>query len=77
MSSEAPVYPTAYTVMLVGYCISLALLTAYGVLCWRDNKKKVAQEVEWSASVQGNEADVAEEWKDHTDKQNPKFRYTY
>ncbi|RSH82837.1 hypothetical protein EHS25_005827 [Saitozyma podzolica] len=77
LTSEAPSYPTAYTVMLVGYCICLALIVAYGVLCWHDNKKKAFQEANWQDSVQGQDVDVAEEWKDLTDKQNPKFRYTY
>ncbi|ORY25474.1 major facilitator superfamily domain-containing protein [Naematelia encephala] len=76
-SSQAPNYPTAYTVMLVGYCCSLALLSLYGYICWRDNKKKVIQEAQWRESTQGQTADVAEEWKDLTDKENPKFRYTY
>ncbi|OCF34543.1 allantoate permease [Kwoniella heveanensis BCC8398] len=76
-ASEAPNYPTAYTVMLAGYCVSLGLLTLYGFLCWRDNKKKEVQESEWRASTEGQEVDVASEWKDLTDKENPKFRYTY
>ena len=77
LASEAPAYPTAYTVMLVGYCITLALMTLYGFLCWRDNKRKEVEEAEWREAAAGMEGDVAEEWKDLTDKQNPKFRYTY
>lgn len=69
LTSEAPSYPTAYTVMLVGYCICLALIVAYGVLCWHDNKKKAFQEANWQESVQGQDVDIAEEWKDLTDKQ--------
>ncbi|KAK4686967.1 MFS transporter, ACS family, allantoate permease, partial [Tremellales sp. Uapishka_1] len=77
LAREAPDYHTAYTVMLCGYCVSIGLMTLYGFLCWRDNKKKVFQESQWVASMQGMELDIAEEWKDLTDKENPKFRYTY
>jgi hypothetical protein len=77
LATESPSYPTAYTVMLAGYCVSLGLMALYGYLCWRDNKRKEVEEAEWRASMQGQEQDVAEEWKDLTDKQNPKFRYTY
>jgi hypothetical protein len=69
LNSEAPTYTNANTVMLVGYCICLALIVAYGVLCWHDNKKKAFQEANWQDSVQGQDVDVAEEWKDLTDKQ--------
>nr|XP_031859423.1 uncharacterized protein CI109_005067 [Kwoniella shandongensis]KAA5526495.1 hypothetical protein CI109_005067 [Kwoniella shandongensis] len=68
-ASEAPNYTTAYTVMMVGYCVSLLLMATYGYLCWRDNKKKVVQEADWRASTQGQQQDVAEEWKDLTEKQ--------
>ncbi|KAK8864739.1 hypothetical protein IAR55_001995 [Kwoniella newhampshirensis] len=77
LAREAPSYTTAYTVMMAGYCVSILLMVLYGFLCWRDNKKKVVQEEQWRASIEGLEQDVAEEWKDLTDKQNPKFRYTY
>ncbi|WWC88845.1 uncharacterized protein L201_003760 [Kwoniella dendrophila CBS 6074] len=76
-AKEDPTYPTAYTVMLAGYCVSIGLMVLYGFLCWWDNKKKVVQEEEWRASIEGQEQDVAAEWKDMTDKENPKFRYTY
>lgn len=68
-ANEAPGYSTAYTVMLSGYCISIGLLTLYGFLCWRDNKRKDAQEQQWLASLGGNEPEVAAEWQDMTDKQ--------
>ncbi|WVR04194.1 hypothetical protein IAU60_001194 [Kwoniella sp. DSM 27419] len=77
LAREAPNYPTAYTVMLAGYCVSLALMATYGFLCWRDNKKKVVQEEQWRTAIDGQQQDVAEEWKDLTDVQNPKFRYTF
>ena len=68
-ANEAPGYPTAYTVMLSGYCVSIGLLTLYGYLCWRDNKRKQAQEQDWLASLGGVEPEVAAEWQDMTDKQ--------
>jgi len=68
LAREAPDYTTAYTVMLVGYCLTIALMVLYGFLCWRDNKKKDVQEAEWRQSLQGVEQDVAEEWQDLTDK---------
>lgn len=68
-ATEAPNYHTAYTVMLVGYCCSIGLLALYGFLCWRDNKRKEIQEREWRAAGGDSEQDVAEEWKDLTDKQ--------
>ncbi|WWC95911.1 hypothetical protein V866_002778 [Kwoniella sp. B9012] len=76
-AKEDPSYPTAYTVMLTGYCVCMGLLTLYGFLCWRDNKKKVIQEQEYMNALDGQEEDIGAEWKDLTDKQNPKFRYTY
>lgn len=39
--------------MLVGYCVTIALMVLYGFLCWRDNKKKDIQEAEWQRSMQG------------------------
>ena len=68
LAREAPDYTTAYTVMLVGYCLTIALMVLYGFLCWRDNKKKEVQEAAWRQSLQGVEQDVAEEWQDLTDK---------
>ena len=68
-ANQAPAYPTAYTVMLVGYCITLALLSLYGYICWRDNKRKVIQEQEYIQSLQGRDEDVAAEWQDLTDIQ--------
>lgn len=44
-------------------------MSLYGFLCWRDNKKKVAQGTEWHKSVTSQDTTVAEEWKDLTDKQ--------
>ncbi|WRT67613.1 uncharacterized protein IL334_004585 [Kwoniella shivajii] len=76
-AKEDPSYPTAYTVMMAGYCVTLGLMALYGFLCWRDNKRKVTQEEQWRASIAGQEQDVGEEWKDLSDKENPKFRYTY
>lgn len=72
LAREAPDYPTAYTVMLAGYCVTIGLMTLYGFLCWRDNKKKEVMEREWLQSIQGQDQIVAEEWKDQTDK---KVRY--
>jgi hypothetical protein len=54
--------------MLSGYCVSLGLLTLYGFLCWRDNRRKEVAEEEWRASVDGSEQEVAAEWQDLTDK---------
>nr|XP_019012572.1 allantoate permease [Kwoniella pini CBS 10737]OCF51353.1 allantoate permease [Kwoniella pini CBS 10737] len=68
-ANEDPTYPTAYTVMMVGYCACLGLMTLYGILCWRDNKKKVIQEQEWRTATEGQEQDIGEEWKDLTDRE--------
>lgn len=54
--------------MLSGYCVTLGLMALYGFLCWRDNKKKEIEEAAWRASIEGQVQDVAEEWKDLTDK---------
>lgn len=63
--------------MLSGYCVTVALLVVYGLLCWRDNQKKVMQERQWLIETEGKVEDVHESWKDLTDKENPLFRYTY
>ena len=68
LAKESPGYPTDYTVMLAGYCVTIALMVLYGFLCWRDNKKKEVMEQEWLESIQGQEQVVAEEWKDLTDQ---------
>ena len=68
-ATEAPSYPTAYTVMLVGYCITMALLVLYGFICWRDNKKKEVQEREYMETLGGRREEVAAEWQDLTDMQ--------
>jgi ACS family allantoate permease-like MFS transporter len=68
LARESPDYPTAYTVMLAGYCVTIALMVLYGFLCWRDNKKKEVMQQEWLESIQGQEQVVAEEWKDLTDR---------
>ena len=67
-ANEAPGYPTAYTIMLVGYCLSLALLAVYAWICHRDNRQKELDEAAWRQQG-GDAGDVAEEWKDLTDKQ--------
>ncbi|KAK8869466.1 hypothetical protein IAR55_000030 [Kwoniella newhampshirensis] len=75
ISKEAPLYPSATMTMLIGYCLSILLVCLYGFSCWRSNKLKVKQQEEWEANH--HEQDVAEEWKDLTDRQNPYFRYTW
>ncbi|WRT67482.1 uncharacterized protein IL334_004454 [Kwoniella shivajii] len=74
-ANEAPLYKSAIMSMLIFYCLSILFIAIYGLVCWQSNKKKEKQEEEWRATRQ--EGDVAEEWKDLTDKENPLFRYSY
>ncbi|WWD16271.1 hypothetical protein CI109_100697 [Kwoniella shandongensis] len=75
ISTEAPLYPSATLTMLIGYCLSILLVILYGISCWSSNKLKEKEQAEWEATH--HDEDVAEEWKDLTDRQNPYFRYSW
>ena len=78
LAREAPGYKTAIIVMLTFYVFSIVLCATFVAWCRYQNKKKEQQEAEWRATTAAvDEAQIAEEWQDLTDKENPKFRYYY
>ncbi|BEJ11629.1 hypothetical protein CspHIS471_0200890 [Cutaneotrichosporon sp. HIS471] len=72
-TNEAPTYRSAITTMLCGYCVAIVLLGIYGFLCARDNRRRDRAQHE----MEEVDSNVAKEWQDLTDKQNPAFRYTW
>ncbi|KAL3458403.1 major facilitator superfamily domain-containing protein [Aspergillus heterothallicus] len=65
-ADQAPAYTGGTVAMIVCYIVAIAMILAYGVICYRANKKREASE----DSVGG------QDWLDLTDKQNTGFRYT-
>lgn len=73
-SSEAPVYQSGITAMLVAYCVEIVALLAFAVYMAMLNKKKE------NAMTTGDEDEamkVLASFSDLTDKENIYFRYTY
>lgn len=66
ISTEAPRYQTAISVMVASFSACILLIALYGFLCYRDNKKKAAARAEWDATCHDQ---VLDEWQDLTDKQ--------
>ena len=78
LANEAPEYKTAIIVMLTFYALSIILCGCFALWCRTQNQKKEKQEEQWRATTASeDEARVAEEWQDLTDRENPKFRYYY
>ena len=76
-TSEAPVYASGITAMLVAYCVEIVALLSFAVYAAFLNKKKEqAAPLTGTDSVDDDER-VKASFSDLTDIENPYFRYTY
>ncbi|KAL4784161.1 putative allantoate permease [Aspergillus varians] len=65
-ADQAPAYTGGTVAMIVSYGVAIAMISAYGIICHRENKRREALD-----------RPVGEQdWLDLTDKQNLGFRYT-
>ena len=77
-SSEAPVYTSGIVAILVAYCVEIGLLVAFAFYMIMMNKKKASALAALQAAHAGDEQERAlAAFSDHTDLENPFFRYTY
>lgn len=65
---QAPAYTGGSVAMMVCYLVAAACISAYGLLCKYDNKKRRA-EIDSMAAAESD-------WLDLTDKENKGFKYT-
>ncbi|KAL4875887.1 major facilitator superfamily domain-containing protein [Aspergillus karnatakaensis] len=65
-ADQAPAYTGGTVAMIVCYGVAIAMITAYGLVCYRENRRREALD----RPVGG------QDWLDLTDKQNAGFRYT-
>lgn len=70
-ASDAPEYRKAFTGLLCCIILATAAITAYGVLCWLENKKRDKEHTPEGELVE------EEAFSDKTDKEKRNFRYTY
>lgn len=70
-ASDAPEYSHGYQGLLACLVLSIFAISAYGFLCWRENKHRDA-----AMHVDG-EANEAEAFSNLTDREKKTFRYTY
>lgn len=71
LSSEAPDYPTAKVLILVGYAASLFMIALLWWINWRANKKRDRLDERLPPEFKNSE------FADLTDFQNPEFRYAF
>ena len=76
--SEAPVYTSGITAILVAYCVEIVALLSFAVYAAFLNKKKeeATGPITAGDSVDDDER-VQASFSDLTDIENPYFRYTY
>lgn len=77
-SNEAPVYTSGIVAILVAYCVEIGLLIAFAFYMIIMNKQKASDLAALQAAHGGDEQERAlAAFSDHTDRENPFFRYTY
>ncbi|KAF2151517.1 putative allantoate permease [Myriangium duriaei CBS 260.36] len=75
-ASDAPYYSHGYEGLLACVAIAIAAISAYGLLCHMENRKRDRQD--GTVDVQTRREDAAASaFSDMTDKEKKEFRYTY
>ncbi|EXJ91985.1 hypothetical protein A1O3_00535 [Capronia epimyces CBS 606.96] len=69
-ASDAPDYSHGYAGLLACVVVAIASISAYGVLCWRENKKRDREGV-------GAEQISEDAFSDRTDQEKREFRYAF
>lgn len=68
-ADQAPLYPLGMGAILASYVLSMIIIILYAAYCWKENcRKEATSEVAGSADT---------DFRDLTDKQNPRFRYVW
>ncbi|KAL4806608.1 MFS general substrate transporter [Aspergillus unguis] len=68
---DAPNYSKGYSGLLGFLVVAIAAISAYGVVCWWENRQRDRQQGDTAPTGEG------EEFSDLTDKEKKGFRYTY
>ncbi|KAL1854509.1 hypothetical protein VTK73DRAFT_8731 [Phialemonium thermophilum] len=77
-ANEAPVYTSGIIAVLVGFCVEIALLCAFAVYMRYMNKRKADTLAQLQVETGNDEQERAlAAFSDHTDWENPYFKYTY
>ena len=71
-SRDAPAYTGGFIGLLVSIGVATASISAYGILCKRENMSR-----DRSGLGADSQGDQNEAFTDMTDKEKPSFRYTY
>lgn len=72
-ANDAPSYTNGYIGLLCCIVVSTGSISAYGFLCWKDNKVRDAQQ----GVATGTETSSEAAFTDLTDKEKTSFRYSY
>lgn len=76
-TSEAPVYQSGITAILVAYCVEIAICVGFAVYLAACNKRKEKTLIA-TGKINASEEERSEmAFRDLTDIENPFFRYTY
>jgi hypothetical protein len=76
-ASEAPVYQSGITAILVAYCVEMATCIGFAVYLAACNKTK-ARNLIATGKINATDEERSEmAFRDLTDIENPFFRYTY
>ncbi|KAK2666281.1 Major facilitator superfamily [Fusarium oxysporum f. sp. vasinfectum] len=75
--SDAPTYTKGYTGLLISLIVSVVSISAYGLLCKRENAQRDQRHGTIDTSMVAEEEDGALALSDMTDKEKITFRYSY
>ena len=76
-SSEAPVYQSGITAILVAYCVEIAVCCGFAVFLASCNRKKDMNLITIGKTDATEEELLSHALRDLTDIENPFFRYSY
>lgn len=75
-AQDAPNYTHGYIGLLCCIVVAIASITAYGYLCWKDNRARDAAQGTFTGDG-GAGISTEAAFTDLTDKEKPSFRYSY
>lgn len=73
-ASDAPIYSHGYEGLLACIVVAMVAISAYGILCHMENKKRDSDQ---HLASETDHVAASEAFSDQTDKQKRDFRYTY
>ena len=76
--SEAPVYESGIIAIMVAYCVEIGLLVSFAFYMAWMNRRKAASLATLQSEIGADEQQRAlAAFSDHTDRENPYFRFSY